>query len=195
MINLAIDQILAMRKRLKRLALVVLSFLALMHWIADRAFAADLSNVTPFEKEMVDGFERSAARPSSLIDSAYVVRLATINGFQRLDDRTLLQMMHLRAELARSADVATCADLWNGDRYDAVVRAIEASPMEKQRHWAAIFDEAAIATFEQKPVRPAPAPSEVHLAMRRMLQAMPPPDQLAMLDLTADDPRPTFEEQ
>ena len=184
-----------MPSRFKYIARIAVMHLVAVLWIPASSFADRALDVSLFEKELVGGFERGSAVRSRSIDSAYVVRLATTDGFQRLDDPPLLQMMHLRADLARRADVATCADLWNGERYDAVVRAIEASTADKQRQWAVIFDDAAIATFNQKPMRQPPGANEVHLAMRRLLVAMPPPDQLAMLDLTADDARPTAAEQ
>ena len=161
----------------------------------------ETSHLTAFEAAMRSDLpglnEASAAsgRPRD-VDLVQVIKLASADGFRRLDDSALVEMMHLRNDLAQHADPRTCSDLWSGENSEAVIAGIEASSPPQQHQWARLFDDAALAAIRNHPpLRPPPAASEVHLAMRRLLQAMPPPDQLAMLDLTADGAHPTANEQ
>jgi hypothetical protein len=116
----------------------------------------------------------------SHIDSAAVVRLAAEQGFQRLDDPTLILIVRLRSDFVEHADPEACAEMWSGGNNDVLVRAIEALPDDQQRQWAQLFDMAAIATIENQPAKPAPPMDQFNDAMGRLMATMSPTDQAAV---------------
>jgi hypothetical protein len=117
---------------------------------------------------------------ASHIDSAAVVRLAAEQGFQRLDDPTLLSIVRLRSDFVEHADPEACSELWSGENSDVLVRAIESLPDDQQRQWAQLFDTAAIATIKNQPAMPAPPADQFNDAMGRLMATMSPTDQAAV---------------
>jgi len=117
---------------------------------------------------------------ASHIDSAAVVRLAAEQGFQRLDDPTLLSIVRLRSDFVEHADPEACSELWSGENSDVLVRAIETLPDDQQRQWAQLFDTAAIATIKNQPAMPAPPADQFNDAMGRLMATMSPTDQAAV---------------
>lgn len=126
--------------------------------------------------------ELSAAGATSAMDPARVMAIADKNGFQRLDDAEVMTLLHLRAQLVMHAPQFECAEPWTGG-YQEDLGTIESLPTNEQQQWAELLAEAAFATLKNRPVRPAPDANEVRLAMRRLLSALPPPEQIALLDM------------
>ncbi len=114
---------------------------------------------------------------ASHIDAAAVVRLAAEQGFQRLDDPTLMLIVRLRSDFVEHADPEACSEMWSGGNNDVLVRAIEALPDDQQRQWAQLFDMAAIATIKNQPAMPAPPAVQFNAAMGRLMATMSPTDQ------------------
>ena len=117
---------------------------------------------------------------ASRIDSAAVVQLAAQQGFQRLDDPTLISIVRLRSDFVDHADPEACAEMWSGGNNDVLVRAIETLPDDQQRQWAQLFDQAAIATIKNQPAMPAPPADQFNAAMGRLISTMSPTDQAAV---------------
>jgi len=117
---------------------------------------------------------------ASHIDSAAVVRLAAEQGFQRLDDPTLMSIVRLRSDFVEHADPEACAEMWSGGDNDVLLRAIETLPDDQQRQWAQLFDTAAIATIKNQPAMPAPPADQFNAAMGRLIATMSPTDQAAV---------------
>jgi hypothetical protein len=105
-----------------------------------------------------------------------LLALASRDGLQRLDDRSIDDLVHLRLELAQRSDTATCAGIWSGSIARNLVPAIEKLPADQQRQWASIFNSAAQATINKTPIRPAPTPDQYQPALSRMLNGVPPDD-------------------
>lgn len=117
---------------------------------------------------------------ASHIDAAAVVKVAAVQGFQRLDDPTLTTVARLRAEFVRRADPQACAEMWSGGNNNVLVHAIESLPDDQQRQWAGLFDAAALATIKNQPAVPAPPQLQFNDAMGRLMATMPPADQASI---------------
>src|SRR5271163_2285221 len=111
---------------------------------------------------------------ASHIDAAAVVQLAAQQGFQRLDDPTLLAIVRLRSDFVQHADPEACSEMWSGGNNDVLVRAIEALPDDQQRQWAQLFQTAAIATIKNEPAMPPPPAVQFNDAMDRLMATMSP---------------------
>jgi hypothetical protein len=101
---------------------------------------------------------------------------ASRDGLQRLNDQSIAELVRLRSELANRADLATCAGLWSGSMARGFVPAVESLHPQQQREWAQLFDQAARATINRMPIRPAPTPDQYQPALTRMLSQLPPAD-------------------
>lgn len=132
---------------------------------------------------------------ASDIDAAAVVRLAAGQGFQRLDDPTLMLIVRLRSDFVEHADPEACSEMWSGGNNDVLVRAIEALPDDQQRQWAQLFDMAAIATIKNQPPMPAPPPDQFNAAMGRLMATMSPTDQATVAAMATSSSGNTPPEQ
>ena len=117
---------------------------------------------------------------ASHIDVAGVVRLAAVQGFQRLDDPTLIPIARLRSDFVRGANAEACSEMWSGGNSDVLVRAIEALPDDQQRQSAQLFDMAALATIKNQPAMPAAPQVQFNAAMDRLMATISPTDQAAI---------------
>jgi hypothetical protein len=102
-----------------------------------------------------------------------VFRATAHGGLQRLDDASISTLIRLRADLAVRADPKTCAALWSGDNLN-LIPAIESLPDDQQQAWAQLFDQAAAATVNNMPIRPAPSPEQYQEAFNRTMAGLEP---------------------
>ena len=102
-----------------------------------------------------------------------VYRATARDGLQRLDDASLMTLIRLRADLANRADLKACAALWSGDNAN-LVPTIETLPDDQQHQWAELFDQAAAATVNGIPIRPAPSASDYQQAFNRTMVGLGP---------------------
>jgi len=116
---------------------------------------------------------------------------ASRDGLQRLGDQSIAELIRLRSELADRADLSTCAGLWSGSMARGFVPAVESLPPQRQREWAQLFDQAARATINRMPVRPAPTPDQYQPALTRMMSRLPPADLEALRSALDDSARLT----
>jgi hypothetical protein len=180
-----------LKKNLAALVILIglmVSWTAASHGFDDtRREPSSAASPTPFEAELQKGYPnivqallltgarnaKTAHLDPSHVDVNQVVKLTAIQGFRRLDDPAMLSLAHLRIELARRADMQACAEMWNQENTNEMVRAIESSPADQQRSWAELFDAAAIATIKNEPTWPAPARGRFLAAIDRLISTIP----------------------
>ena len=100
-------------------------------------------------------------------------------GLQRLNDRSLLALIWLRAELAKRAEGATCSALASGDPR-SLITAIRHLPDSQQRMWAQLFEVAALSIVRNVPIRPAPSSDAVQMAAVRAFAGLSAQDRDAL---------------
>ena len=183
------------RKRHWGRRLLFLIFLVFAGLVAARYVARRAATESVFQAALEDGYPQIAKAMSvvavqtpnaAAMPVADLLRVVAAQGFQRLDDQSMLTLTNLRADLAQQSDVATCAGLWSGDPSN-LVPAIETLPDDQQRQWAQLFDQAAVATINHAPIRPVPSPQQFQVALNRTVAAMPAAD-LDVVKSVLDDP-------
>jgi hypothetical protein len=103
-----------------------------------------------------------------------------INGMQVIDDETALEVLKLRAEMAKRAATEVCAQMWTGDYGPSLMKQIDSLPENQQRVWAEVFDRAALALIRtDEPI--VPQPEDTEKAMRLILRGASAADSAALL--------------
>jgi hypothetical protein len=115
----------------------------------------------------------NAATPEQLLETV------SRTGLQRLDDRSLLALIWLRAELAKRADGATCSALASGNPRK-LFAAIRILPDSQQQMWAQLFDVTALSIVRNVPVRPPPSSDAVRAAAARAFAGLSSQDRDAL---------------
>jgi hypothetical protein len=110
------------------------------------------------------------------------------NGMQVLDDASALEVLKLRAEMAKRASNEVCAHMWTGDYGLSLMKQIDSLPDNQQRLWAEIFDRAALAIIRANSPIPPPRPEKTQEAMRLILSSASPADSSSLIS-AARNPR------
>lgn len=116
------------------------------------------------------------------------------NGMQVLDDANAMEVLKLRAEMAKEANTEVCAHMWTGDYGPSLMNQIDSLPDNQQRVWAEIFDRAALAIIRGDPPIPPPRPEKTQEAMRLILSDASPADSSALIS-AARNPRAMSSDQ
>jgi hypothetical protein len=124
-----------------------------------------------FKAAIITGVDNPKGTSMSL---EQLLAAANRNGLQRLNDQWLGELIPLRAQLANRANTATCASLWSGSVDRGFVPAIETLDPQRQRLWAEVFDQAALAIIDRRPIRPAPVPEQYKPALTRIMSKLTP---------------------
>lgn len=155
------------------------------------ARSADSSNPnqTPFEKALQPYYPDivKALLVNGVVDpdlnganAEQMTAAMFTNGMQVLDDDTALEVLKLRAEMAKRATTEVCAQMWTGNYGPSLMNQIDALPGNQQIVWAEIFDRAAQAIVRtDEPIPPQPAETEA--AMSLILNGASPADSSALI--------------
>jgi hypothetical protein len=124
-----------------------------------------------FKAAIITGVDNPKGTSMSL---EQLLAAANRNGLQRLNDQWIGELIPLRAQLVNRANTLTCASLWSGSVENGFVPAIETLGPQQQRLWAEVFDQAALAIIDKRPVRPAPMPEQYKPALTRIMSKLTP---------------------
>lgn len=189
----------------KLVAALGLSLLLLIDLTQTSAHGADSSNPnqTSFEKALQPyyGDIVKALLINGVVDpdlkgaSAEQMTAAMVsNGMQVLDDANALEVLKLRAEMAKEASTEVCAHMWTGDYGPSLMNQIDSLPDNQQRVWAELFDRAALAIIRGDPPIPPPRSEKTQEAMRLILSDASPADSSALIS-AARNPRAMSSDQ
>jgi hypothetical protein len=155
------------------------------------AHGADSSNPsqTPFEKALQPYYPDivKALLINGVVDpdlkganAEQMTAAMFTNGMQVLDDDTALEVLKLRAEMAKQASTEVCAQMWTGNYGPSLMQQIDALPENQQRVWAVIFDRAAQA-ITRTDMLIYPHPKDTDEALRLIMSGASPADSAALL--------------
>ena len=156
------------------------------------AQSADSSNPnqTPFEKALQPYYPDivKALLINGVVDpdlnganAEQMTAAMVTNGMQVLDDDTALEVLKLRAEMAKQATTEVCAQMWTGQYGTSLMNQIDALPGNQQLVWAEIFDRAAQAIVRADEPIP-PQPEDTKAAMRQILSGASSTDSSALVN-------------
>ncbi len=123
---------------------------------------------------------RAAGRPvpqSGAEAEALSAKLAR-DGYRRLADDVLLELLRMRVVLAEGSPPPLCAGMWTGSYGPEMLPAIVMRfSVTQQRRWAQIYGEAQLAEIHNRPARrSAPGEAELAGALERFFREVPAAD-------------------